>query len=257
MKVNYNVTKDEKKRLVKAVAEITGQETKYLGVPSFTYLIGEYEVSREGILTIPDGTDQDEADRLLDELKQQGFEGEQMDEIEEEPTEETEEETEIMTEGDKLTIEVPRESLTDEAISNLRRILESKGEIMKHAFEADELPIEVTDEKVSFPWFNIGDPDTTATYTKFISALCSMAMTQKRITAKAKEAESEKFAFRCFLLRLGFIGNEYKEERRILLQNLSGSAAFPTQKAADEFAAKQKAKREAGKAEASEEEVAE
>ena len=32
--------------------------------------------------------------------------------------------------------------------------------------------------------------------------------------------------FRCFLLRLGFIGEEYKTERKILLKSLSGSSAF-------------------------------
>ena len=34
------------------------------------------------------------------------------------------------------------------------------------------------------------------------------------------------YAFRCFLLRLGFIGDEYKAVRKILLANLSGSSAF-------------------------------
>ena len=53
-----------------------------------------------------------------------------------------------------------------------------------------------------------------------------MARTQKRITAKEKEVDNEKYAFRCFLLRLGFIGAEYKAERKILLRNLSGSSAF-------------------------------
>jgi hypothetical protein len=53
-----------------------------------------------------------------------------------------------------------------------------------------------------------------------------MARNQKRITAKEKEIPNEKYAFRCFLLRLGFIGKEYKEERKILLRNLTGSAAF-------------------------------
>ena len=63
-------------------------------------------------------------------------------------------------------------------------------------------------------------------YTHFIAALCDMARNQKRITATEKEVENEKYAFRCFLLRLGFIGAEYKEERKILLKNLSGSSAF-------------------------------
>ena len=53
-----------------------------------------------------------------------------------------------------------------------------------------------------------------------------MARTQKRVTAKEKEVDNERYAFRCFLLRLGFIGAEYKEERKILLRNLTGSSAF-------------------------------
>ena len=31
---------------------------------------------------------------------------------------------------------------------------------------------------------------------------------------------------RCFLLRLGYIGNDYKADRKILLKRLSGSSAF-------------------------------
>ena len=53
-----------------------------------------------------------------------------------------------------------------------------------------------------------------------------MSLEQKRISAKAKEYENEKYAFRCFLLRLGFIGDEYKADRKLLLRNLSGSSAF-------------------------------
>ena len=57
-----------------------------------------------------------------------------------------------------------------------------------------------------------------------------MARNQQRVSAKEKEVDNEKYAFRCFLLRLGFIGNEYKTERKILMKNLSGSAAFKNQK---------------------------
>ena len=59
-----------------------------------------------------------------------------------------------------------------------------------------------------------------------VTALCDMARNQKRINAKEAEVVNEKYAFRCFLLRLGFISEEYKMERKILLRNLSGSAAF-------------------------------
>jgi len=53
-----------------------------------------------------------------------------------------------------------------------------------------------------------------------------MALNQKRIIAKEKPVDNDKYAFRCFLLRLGFIGEDYKTERKILLRNLSGSSAF-------------------------------
>ena len=53
-----------------------------------------------------------------------------------------------------------------------------------------------------------------------------MARNQKRITAKEKVTDNDKYAFRCFLLRLGFIGAEFKDERKILLRSLSGNSAF-------------------------------
>ena len=68
-------------------------------------------------------------------------------------------------------------------------------------------------------------------YDNFICKLCEMARNLKRVTAKEKEVENAKYAFRCFLLRLGFIGDEYKTDRKLLLKNLSGSAAFKSGKA--------------------------
>ena len=59
-----------------------------------------------------------------------------------------------------------------------------------------------------------------------IAALCRMSVERKRITCTEKEVDNEKYAFRCFLLRLGFIGDEYKAERKTLLKNLSGNSAF-------------------------------
>ena len=53
-----------------------------------------------------------------------------------------------------------------------------------------------------------------------------MVKRQKRIVATENDVENENYAFRCFLLRLGFIGDEYKAARKILLRNLTGSAAW-------------------------------
>lgn len=128
------------------------------------------------------------------------------------------------TEG--LTVAVPRNSLSDAAIENLQRIVDSKAALIKKALGTDSLTIEVTDEKVSFPWFTQMDGDSARAYMHLISALCEMARNAKRVTATEKEVDNEKYAFRCFLLRLGFIGAEYKTERKILLKNLTGSSAF-------------------------------
>ncbi|MCW6662762.1 hypothetical protein NHG23_02530 [Aerococcaceae bacterium NML190073] len=105
--------------------------------------------------------------------------------------------------------------------------MEAKAPLLKAALKTEELPIEITDEKVSFPWFT-GDIDAEhcAAYTSLIAAMCQMAREAKRVTAKEKEAVNPKYEFRCFLLRLGFIGNEYKRNRKLLLENLSGSSAF-------------------------------
>ena len=68
--------------------------------------------------------------------------------------------------------------------------------------------------------------DEIKAYMHLVTGLCDLARKQKRVSAKETEVENEKYAFRCFLLRLGFIGDEFKVERKILLQNFIGSAAF-------------------------------
>jgi hypothetical protein len=39
-------------------------------------------------------------------------------------------------------------------------------------------------------------------------------------------AQNPKYSMRCWLLSLGFIGDEYKQARKILLQNLHGNCAY-------------------------------
>ena len=108
-----------------------------------------------------------------------------------------------------------------------------------------------TENEVKFPWFDRElTVEEVAAFTNFIGGLAKMSRELKRVMATEHEVESEKYAFRGLLLRMGFIGNEYKETRKILLSRLSGYSAFPTKAAADEFAAKQKAKREAEKVQA-------
>ena len=128
---------------------------------------------------------------------------------------------------DSLSISLPRSLFTDTALQNLDTLLRSKGRLIRHAFDIREATYTLTDDRITFAWLHGTITDETAkAYAEFISKLCLMARTQKRVTAKEKIVDNEKYAFRCFLLRLGMIGNAYKESRKILLQNLTGSSAF-------------------------------
>ena len=135
-----------------------------------------------------------------------------------------------------LIISMPKNEFTERSLENLKKIVESKGNLMKKVFQTEELPIIITEEKVNFPWFKKENLLSAPTYMKFITAICDMAKNQKRITAKAKVNENEKYAFRCFLLRLGFIGDEFKQDRKILLKNLEGSSAFKHEKRKEDVA---------------------
>ena len=132
------------------------------------------------------------------------------------------------TENGMLSISIPRSSMTDDQISNLKALVRSKRSLIQDALRTDSLEIIVDDEKISFPWFE-SDAEGMKNYTIFITALCDTARKLHRVNTKEeKSVDNKKYAFRCFLLRLGLIGDSYKETRKVLMRNLSGSAAFRT-----------------------------
>ena len=140
------------------------------------------------------------------------------------------EEAVAATDEDSLSISLPRTLFTETALQNLDALLLSKGRLIRHAFDIKEATYTLTDDRITFAWLHGAITDETAkAYAEFISKLCLMARTQKRVTAKEKIVDNEKYAFRCFLLRLGMIGSTYKESRKILMQNLTGSSAFKSE----------------------------
>jgi len=222
MIINYNVSGSDRKRLVAAIAEHTGEKAKYLGAPGFAYQVGGYTVSVDGQVTIEDNST---AVALIRFLREKGFQAEDplVDCIADDTTEEQSEPREI----DGICISMPRSLFTDANLENLKALIAAKGNLIKKSLGTDELSLEITDTKVSFPWFpGIPTPDEMKAYDTFICKLCEMARNAKRVVAKEKDTDNDKYAFRCFLLRLGFIGAEYKSERKILLRNLTGSSAF-------------------------------
>ena len=239
MERRFNATGERRKEMVKVISGIVGMKAVYMRMPTCAYAISNFTVSKEGTLVWDERTDSGTVEKVLAGLAQAGFtaELEETAEAQAEPQDSAEETaeaqmepeapTEEQQEGIGLTVSLPRESFTDAALENLHRLVDAKAALIKKALAVESLPVEADAEKVSFPWFADGqDGDSAKAYTHFITALCDMARKQKRVTAKERPADNEKYAFRCFLLRLGFIGEEYKGERKVLLKNLSGNGSF-------------------------------
>ena len=249
MRINYNVSGEKRKSLVGAVSHELNAPAKYLGAPTFAYEVGSYTIDKSGSLIGKDNHDLvadlqglhdfkavcEEYDTPLPETEPVsenvripyeaalGGRVSPYKDYEDPPACGTPEPAE--TNG--FTVEMPRSAFSETALENLKRLLESKVNLIKKALEIETLALEITEEKVRFPWFNPqGDAAAVRAYTHFVTGLCEMAKTQQRVNATEKPVDNEKYAFRCFLLRLGFIGSEYKGERKILLSKLNGSSAF-------------------------------
>lgn len=252
MKIHYNLTGTDRKSLVNAINQELNTSAKYLGAPTFSYEVGDYIIDKNGMLTGPDNSD------LVDDL--QGLHDfKSITEEYDTPLPESEpvpEDVQIAydaalggrvspyrdfeepseygwpepDESNNLIIEMPRASFTDATLENLRRLIKSKSTLIKKAIGTDSIPILVNKDVVAFPWFQ-GEfsEDEVNAYTHFITTLCDMANKQNRITATEKPVENAKYAFGCFLLRLGFIGSEFKMERKILLSKLTGNSAFKSE----------------------------
>jgi hypothetical protein len=263
MRANYSMTGTERRDLVHAIERITGEKAEYQFVPTCAYEIGNITVDKDGAVICED---EEKLGRVMVGLGQMGYypdaeqpadpeptevpetkeAAEPETDSEATPTDEQDAETEPATESEtdsettdpaepkepaentekapELTISLP---LAAANVGTLTNILSSKGNLIRHALGVTDIRINVTDDKIEFPWFTreVTSEEAKA-YTLFISLLCKLSKELKHASSRPVETDNEKYAFRCFLLRLGFIGADYKEARKILLQNLTGSAAF-------------------------------
>lgn len=288
MILKYNLTGDKRKQLVGAVSKELNTPTSYLGVPSFSYEIGDYTVDKNGTVTGPDNLDLEDAlhragfdadereydepdtyesglgglgavddcldidqhhpgryanpnapiteamQRQLDELPD--FEDLQMDGNEELGLGRTRRENfqgengmqaSDVPQPDSLTIEMPIATFTVSHINNLQRLVASKANMFEKAFGVENIEVEFDEDKVRFPWFDgADDAEKVAAYTHFVTVLCDYTKNKKTKSIEPKQIENYKYAMRTFLLRLGFIGPEFKGMRKILLSKLEGSSAY-------------------------------
>lgn len=293
---NYNLSGSNRKPLVEAISQILDKPAVYQGAPSFSYIIGDYTVDQNGVLSYNSNIHPDFAAVLINDLQERGFVAERIaaendneatdadgaaDIVDNEPssteenidahasadaewaadtdevadvsgenitaeTEATDAAPEEIPESNEpaengniletiqsddtptqLTVEIPSAGFTPETLENLKKIVASKAVLLKQSLETDNLPVKELTGKIVFPWFTFhgleGEADA---YNRLVVALCNMAKNQKRVTATEKPVENAKFNMRLFLVRLGFIGDEYKTARRILLRNLTGNSAW-------------------------------
>jgi len=254
MKISYNVTGSKRKELVQAISRELETEAKYCGAPGFAYEVGGLRIDRDGTVSGPDHrgliADLEGLYSLVPIKKEYDTEKpatEVPDDLQISETAAlggrvspydtlTDDEPPLVVDRDSepdaapcsLTISLPREGMTDAAIENLHRLIANKEIFIKKALELDALPIEVDDTVISFPWYDKApSSEVLKAASTLVSKLVGMAKNQKRVNAKAEEpVENMKYSFRCLLLRLGFIGPEYKDVRSTLLKNFSGSGAF-------------------------------
>ena len=206
MKIEFNLTGNDRKNLVKNISEITGATAEYQYMPTCAYNIGSHTVTKEGTLIISDDADEKEIQYLLAELAGRGYA--------------------IPNSNNRLIVQMPIDSLSEPTINRIRRIIENKGELFKSAFKTYSLDILKTEKTVDFPWFTVEQDGDAEAYSIFISMLCEFAKNLNRINYKPDTSDNEKYAFRCFLIRMGLVGDDFKLARKVLLRNLTGSSAF-------------------------------
>ena len=133
-----------------------------------------------------------------------------------------------------FVVSLPRSMFNEDSLVRLCSLVKSKETLLKAALGARQLQIEEYEDKIYFPWFTISGVDGEAdAYTKLISALAKTAREQKRVSPVERPQENLKYAMRLFLVRLGFVGDEYKQARKILLRDLSGNCSWKAGHAPD------------------------
>lgn len=123
------------------------------------------------------------------------------------------------------------------SIDRLKAAIRSKQALLKKALATNSLEIKIDGDTLVFPWFTIQDESRNAeevdAYTKLVLALAKKALTQTRVSSEEKLNPDERLGMRLYLINLGFIGDEYKSARAILIRNFSGSNT--AQKFASDF----------------------
>ena len=261
MRIETNAA--NRKDVVKAVSAILGQPSRYLGVPTCAYEVGNCTIDRSGAV---ETEDEKTAEMVRAGLLEQGL-------IES-----------LQAEVEETTVSLPVEGMTAEGLKNLIYLIHSKQYLINRAFaeEVFRIPAELVealggtevsgtetflqtfqshaegcrgigfqDGKITFTLPTADDPDMIKAFTHLTAAMVQQAKEQKRISPKETIEENEKYYMRIWLLRLGFGGKEGKEVRDLLMKKLKGHSAFRTEENKQRWQEARRNEREAAKQEQS------
>ena len=223
MELHYGVNGKDRKRLAEVVGEVIGEKPVFGGLPAFLYEVGYVKIFKGGKIVITERTDK-QISEIIQAASKAGF-----------TCEEEKVQTNLFNEEapqsspDIITISIPRwDKLTNSKLINLQRIIHAKQELFCKAFGCEKAELIVYSDRVEFPWFErTGKENEEKIYTYFCNRLRDLAIKLKWVNqAKEVDDPNDKYAFRCLLLRMGYVGSRYKDARKFLLKNLSGSTAF-------------------------------
>ena len=115
-----------------------------------------FTIGQNGSLSFDDRADSEVIERLLEHIYDEGFD------IDQSHTEEDDEPCAVC-------ISMPRSLFTDSNLENLKALIAAKGSLITKALGVNDPPPEITDTKVSFPWFPATPtPDEMNAYDTFI-----------------------------------------------------------------------------------------
>lgn len=257
MRIETNAA--NRKDVVKAVSAILGQPSRYLGVPTCAYEVGNCTIDKKGAV---ETGDEKTAEMVRAGLLEQGLIDTPQAEV------------------DETAVSLPTEGMTAEGFKNLIFLIHSKQYLINRAFAEEvfrvpaelaealgstEIPdaetflqtfqshaegckgISFQDGKVTFTLPTADDPDMIKVFTHLTAAMVQQAKAQKRISPKETIEENEKYYMRIWLLRLGFGGKDGKEMRDLLMKKLKGHSAFRTEENKQRWQEARRNEREAAK----------
>ncbi len=245
---SFKVSGLERKQVASAITDALGGEVKYQGPPSFSYEASGWRIDKAGIVTTPE-IQKDSLRTVLDALKETGA------------TAEGDGAVTLSLQGhtgntlrNVVNLIWSKQNLLQRALGRQSTIVpadlvnainavpidmvEDFANVVNEAVDAGQiegetdLDFDLADKTISFSFSNASlEADEVIAFANLCRQINEQAKQQKFSSTKQREVENEKYAMRCFLLKLGFVGDAFKAERKVLLARLSGNAAFRTEEA--------------------------